>query len=172
MAATVFELSGPFFGWLGWPIASVMSWAGWLFAAASLVVRGGHRARAITFFALVVACAIYAGQPDTLVMLRWWRCVFVVALALWPPGQAPRRPATARSLLDVVAGTAAGAALAAPLLLPGAQLLATSVRASKAVTEAPASANLVHSSSRASTACPWPAAGGSAPSLMCAPPPM
>ena len=30
MAATVFELSGPLFGWLGWPIAAVNSWAGWL----------------------------------------------------------------------------------------------------------------------------------------------
>ncbi len=68
MAATVYELSGPFFGWLGWPIASVMSWAGWLFAATILVVRGRHRARAVTFFAVVLACAVYAGQPDTLVL--------------------------------------------------------------------------------------------------------
>ena len=42
-AGTVFELCGTFMGWLGWPVASVMSWAGWLFAAAILVLRGGRR---------------------------------------------------------------------------------------------------------------------------------
>ncbi len=31
-AATVYELSGPFMGWLGWPNAAAMAWAGWLFA--------------------------------------------------------------------------------------------------------------------------------------------
>ena len=44
MAATVYELSGPFMGWLGWPVATVMSFAGWLFVAAILVVRGERRA--------------------------------------------------------------------------------------------------------------------------------
>ena len=40
LAATVYELSGQFMANLGWPLSSVMSWAGWLFAAAILVVRG------------------------------------------------------------------------------------------------------------------------------------
>ena len=31
-AGTVFELSGPMLGWLGWPHAAVLSWSGWLFA--------------------------------------------------------------------------------------------------------------------------------------------
>ena len=64
MGATIFELSGSFFGWLGWPMASVLSWAGWLFAAALLIVRGRRHWRPIAFFALIVAMAIYAGQPD------------------------------------------------------------------------------------------------------------
>ena len=43
MAGVVYELSGSFMGLLGWPIASVMAWTGWLFAAALLVVGGRHR---------------------------------------------------------------------------------------------------------------------------------
>ena len=78
MAASVYELSGPFFGWLGWPIASVMAWAGWLFAAVVLVFRTRHRAGAVTFLALVVACTVYAGQPDTLVVLASALLVFLV----------------------------------------------------------------------------------------------
>ena len=39
-AGTVFELSGPMLGWLGWPHSAVLSWSGWLFAVHLLVVRG------------------------------------------------------------------------------------------------------------------------------------
>ena len=42
-AGTTWVLSGPFFGYLGLPDASVMSWAGWQFAAVVLIVRGRHR---------------------------------------------------------------------------------------------------------------------------------
>ncbi len=52
-AGTIYELSGSFMGWLGWPHAAVMSWAGWLFAVAILIVRGEHRARHVAEFALV-----------------------------------------------------------------------------------------------------------------------
>ncbi len=136
MAGTVFELSGSFFGWLGWPMASVLSWAGWLFAAALLVVRGRRRARAIAFFAVVVALAIYAGQPDALALLAVSLGVFVVALlALRTPdlgGSGPiRRPA-----LDLAVATVAGVALGAPLLLPGAQLLGGSLRGVKGGSQA------------------------------------
>ena len=36
---------------LGWPIGSVMSWAGWLFACAILILRGRHRRRYVVLFA-------------------------------------------------------------------------------------------------------------------------
>ncbi len=143
MAATVYELSGPFFGWLGWPIASVMSWIGWLFAATVLVVRGNRRARAITFFAVVLACAIYAGQPDTLVLLGSAFLVFVAALLV------PRTTALVgagpirRPLLDTALGVAAGAALSAPLLLPGLQLISGSVRTGKNLSQAVSLQSLV-----------------------------
>jgi hypothetical protein len=136
LAATAYELSGPFFGWLGWPIAAVMSWTGWILAATVLVVRGRHRVGSIAFLAVVLAAAVYAGQPDTLVLLASAYVVFVAALlAMRAPrlgGSGPIR----RPLLDVVFGGAAGAALSAPLLLPGLQLIAGSLRTGKSLSKA------------------------------------
>src|SRR5665811_268715 len=74
----VYELSGPFMGWLGWPNASAMSWAGWLFATAILIVRGRHRSRDVALFALFLACAVYAGQPETVVLIAMALVVFTV----------------------------------------------------------------------------------------------
>ncbi len=136
MAATIYELSGAFFGWLGWPITSVMSWIGWLCAATLLVIRGGRRARAVAFLAVIVACAIYAGQPDTLVLLGTAFLVFVVAFlgsrALRFGGSGPIR----RPVLDSVLGVVAGACLGSPLLLPGLQLISGSVRSGKNLSQA------------------------------------
>jgi hypothetical protein len=130
MAATVYELSGPFMGWLGWPVAGVMSWAGWLFAATVLVVRGRHRVRAIAACAVVVAWVLYAGQPEIVVLLGAALLVYLVVLlglrAPWLGGSGPiRRPA-----LDMVVALVAGAALGAPILLPGAQIASGSIRRS------------------------------------------
>jgi hypothetical protein len=136
MAATVYELSGPFQAWLGAPITSVMSWAGWLFAATLVVVRGRHPARAIAFFAVVLACAVYAGQPDTMVNLGSALLVFVAVLLVTRVrrfgGSGPIR----RPLVHTVLGVAAGAALSAPLLLPGLQLLPSSLRTGKNLSQA------------------------------------
>lgn len=127
MAATVFELSGSFMALLGWPITSTMSWAGWMFALALLIVRGHHRRRDIVLFAVVVALAIYAGQPDTLIVLVVGLAVFVVVML----GIRVRRwklPSIGRPVLGLSLGSIAGIGLAAPLLLPGSQLLSGSVR--------------------------------------------
>ncbi len=128
MAATTFELSGSFFGWLGWSVAGVMCWAGWLFAAALLVARGERRMRAVVFLSVVVACAIYAGQPETLVLL-------FLALIVWIATLLGRRATRSggggpvlRPILDTAVGAIAGALLAAPLLFPGIELLSTSTR--------------------------------------------
>ena len=128
MAGTVFELSGPFFSTLGWPISSVMSWAGWLFALAILIVRGGHRFRNIVLLAVVVACSIYAGQPDTLVVLILFFVVFIGMVLAVPMMVAKAWRTAIRPLLDLFVGCAAGAALGAPLILPGLQLTGLSVR--------------------------------------------
>ncbi len=136
MAGTVYELSGPFFGWLGWPVASVMAWAGWLFAAAILVIRGHRRAGAVAFFAVVLASALYSGQPDAMVLLGLGLAVFVtVVLALragWLGGAGP----VLRPVLDLALAVVAGAALGAPLLLPGLQLTAGGIRTGKTGTPA------------------------------------
>ncbi|MGH9919863.1 MAG: hypothetical protein ACRD6W_13495, partial [Nitrososphaerales archaeon] len=135
-AATVFELSGPFVAWLGWPLAGVTAWSGWLFAAALAVVRGRRRVKAITAFALATAAATYAGQPEALVLLAFVLLVFVAALLLLRIRSFGGNGPILRPALDTVVGTVAGAALAAPLLLPGVELLSRSVRTSKAGNQA------------------------------------
>ena len=125
-AGTIYELSGPMMGFLGWPIAGVMSWAGWIFAAAVVVVRGRHRVGGIAWLAVAFALAVYAGQPGTVVVLLLSLLVFVVALvALSPPAR--RAGSLLRLGVDVSASAVLGVALSAPLLLPGAQLLSRSV---------------------------------------------
>ena len=63
-AAITFELCGPLMANLGWPLASVWSWGGWAFAAILLVLRGTKRPQAIAFLAIVIAFAVYAGNPE------------------------------------------------------------------------------------------------------------
>ena len=58
----------------------LLVWSGWILAATILVLRGRNRARSIAFFSLVLACAVYAGQPDTLVLLTFVLAVFVIDL--------------------------------------------------------------------------------------------
>ncbi len=127
-AATIYELSGQFMGNLGWPLSSVMSWAGWLFAAAILVVRGRHRPRDIAFFAVILAFAVYAGYPEAVIILGVALAVFLVVLlvqrASWLGGPGP----LLRPVGDLVVATVAGIALATPLVLPGLQIARESIR--------------------------------------------
>ncbi len=127
MAATVFELSGSFMAVLGWPIAAVMSWAGWLFAFSILVVRGNHRRRNASLLAVVLALSIYAGQPDTLVVLLVSLLAFLIVVL----GLRLRRfgsRAILRPTLDLAIAAIAGLSLAAPLWLPAAALSSGSIR--------------------------------------------
>ena len=131
-AGTVFEVSGPVLGWLGWPHSAVISWSGWLFATAILVVRGHRRVRSIAGFALIMAAAVYAGQAEILILMGLALLVFLAVLVGL---RALRRRSdrstvsTARTVLDLALGVGAGAALGAPLLLPGYQLITGSQRA-------------------------------------------
>jgi hypothetical protein len=126
-AAVVYELSGPLMGWLGWPIAGANSWAGWVFAAAILIVRGRHRARHIAMFAVALAGALYAGQPESVVLftlaLVVFLAVYLALRALWSDAAAP----VLRPVVDLAVAAVAGAALSAPLVLPGLQLASSSV---------------------------------------------
>jgi hypothetical protein len=143
MAGTVVELSGPFVAWLGWPHAAVFSWAGWLFAAAILIVRGKHRVKAVAFFAVVLALAVYAGQPEIVIVLIFSLAVFLFVL-LAQHAWRRRVWSILRPIGDLAIASVAGAALAAPLALPGFQLFAGSVHSkSPGETVLPAE-NLIH----------------------------
>ncbi len=123
-----FQLSGPLFTWLGRPIASVLSWTGWILAGLVLIQRGQHRTRDIVLTGAALAAAVYAGQPDALIVLFLGIAVFVVVslatLAL-------RGDGTFRlgsCLIDTSVAFALGFLLSAPLVLPGLQLIHGSVR--------------------------------------------
>jgi hypothetical protein len=131
MAGTVFELSGDVMAWSGYPHAAVMSLAGWLFALAIMIVRGRHRARDTVLFAVATALAIYAGEPEIFTILALSLAAFAVCLVLVERRgtQCPWRRSL-RPLLDMSFGGIAGIALAAPLVLPGLQVLNGSTRSS------------------------------------------
>jgi Bacterial membrane protein YfhO len=128
-ASTVFELSGPMIGWLGWPHSAVLSWSGWLFAAALLVVRGRHRLRSITFLALAVAAMVYAGQAEVLTLGGLALLVFLVVLLLQRTPMLGGSAPILRRVVDLAIGVLTGLALGAPLLLPGSQIVSGSQRA-------------------------------------------
>jgi hypothetical protein len=144
LAGTVFQLGGAFFTFLGWPLASVAAWGGWILAACVLALRGRHRLRSIVLLAACVAGAIYAGQPDMLSALALVVGAFVVAMlgqrARALGGSGPIR----QPLTDIALGALAGAALAAPLLLPGTQLISGSVRSARAAYQALPARDLIH----------------------------
>ena len=127
-AGTAFELSGAFMFWLGWPIGSVLSWSGWLFAAVLLIMRGGHRVRHVGLFALALAFAVYAGQPDALTLLVLSVAVFAVTLLVLRVGQWRGGGEILRPGIDLVLGVAAGVGLTAPLALPGYQIAGAAIR--------------------------------------------
>jgi hypothetical protein len=138
MAATGFELSGAFMATLGWPIASVVSWSGWLFALTILIMRGQHRRRYVTLLAVIIALSLYAGEPDTLLVVVAALVVFVVVmLVCFKPKHRPVG-STGRNLLDLALASLAGLGLAAPLVLPAAQLTFGSVRGTGHLTAFPA----------------------------------
>lgn len=127
LAAVVYELSGEFMGFSGWPIAGVMAWTGWLFAAVILVVRGRRRLRAVAGLAVAGAGSLYAGQPDALVVVALGLVLFVAVLLGVAARQGRSARVVLRPVLDLVLGAVAAGALAAPLLLPGLQLVSGSV---------------------------------------------
>lgn len=127
-AGTIYELSGPFMGWLGWPQAGVMAWMGWVFAAVILLWRGTHRARNSVLLAASLALAAFGGHPESIVLLGSAVMVLVAVLLLARVRALLDRGPILRPTLDVAVASIAGLALAAPLLLPGLQLTSTSTR--------------------------------------------
>jgi hypothetical protein len=127
-AATAFELGGPFLAYLGMSVCSTMSWTGWLFAAGLLIIRGRHRVRWIVVFALVLALAIYGGQPEIVLEILLALALFLLVLVGAPALHQGKPRLVLRPAGDVALATAAGFCLGAPLLLPGLQLSAHSIQ--------------------------------------------
>lgn len=125
-AATTWVFSGPFFGYLGLPDTSVMSWAGWQFAAAVLVIRGERRLLAILLLAVSFAFSLLAGNAQIEVVIALPLAVFVLVVLVQP--RHGKRGPIVRPVVDLAVASVAGAALAAPLALPGLQLASHSVR--------------------------------------------
>ena len=127
-AATVYELSGPLIGWLGWPHSAVMSWAGWWLASGLLILRGEHRLRYVTLFAVVLACMVYAGYPEVVVLMGLAFVVFLTIALVSRSSRFGGSGPVVRPIVDIAVAAVAGVALAAPLALPGLQLAVNSRR--------------------------------------------
>jgi hypothetical protein len=132
MTATTFMLSGSLTGWAGWAISGPLVWSGWLMAGALLCWRPGRRrTTGVAVLALSSAFAMYGGFPETLVLMAIALGALVLigaAVAAWRHQLRPG--AVARCL----GGLAAGAALSAPLWLPGLPVLRQSSRFSENAT--------------------------------------
>ena len=124
---TVFELSGPMLHYSGWAMTGVTCWAGWIFAAAVLLVAGRHRLRYTILLALAVGMAVYGGHPESLAVLGTSLVIFMAVYL----GVRSRRDGAGlrRPTIDLVVAGACGLGLGAPLILPGLQVVQASGRA-------------------------------------------
>jgi hypothetical protein len=108
-------------------MTGVTCWSGWIFAAAILLVRGRHRVRDAVLLALFIALAIYGGHPESVMVLVVSLAVFLVVYlavrARHGVGQ------WRRAIVDIAVAGVCGLGLAAPLILPGLQVVQASGRA-------------------------------------------
>ncbi len=128
LSGLVFELSGAFSIWLGAYEAGVFAFLGWMLAASFSLARGRHRSRDIALVAMVLALALYGGEPQIALLMVFVLGVFCSFLARGIASTRGRR-AGRRCLVDHLLATGAGIALALPLYLPGLQLAFHSARA-------------------------------------------
>lgn len=124
--AVVFMLSGAFASWLTWPLSDVLSWLGWLGALAILAYRWQGRRRYVALLAAATAFSIYGGFPEAnvfaVITLALVFGLSVIGVLL------KHRSLSARGMVRIAAGLVAGVALAAPLWLPGLQVIAVAHR--------------------------------------------
>jgi hypothetical protein len=127
-AGTTWVLSGPFFGYLGLPDTSVMSWVGWQFAAAILILRGTRRLWSVALFAVSIGFSFLAGNPQIEFVILLALVLFVAVMLACRTGTLRGSGPIRRPLAELVAGFVAGTALSAPLILPGLQIANVSIR--------------------------------------------
>ncbi|HVC25718.1 MAG TPA: hypothetical protein VND23_08170 [Acidimicrobiales bacterium] len=126
---TTFMLSGSFAGWLGWSVDGPVAWAGWILAAVVLAYRSRGRVREVALLAVAVAFSLYAGFPESYVLLA-----IGLGVAIAVTGAVTllvRRSVAGRGVARIGVGVVLGGLLASPLLLPGLSLIAGSARNGK-----------------------------------------
>ncbi len=132
MAGTTFMLSGSLTGWAGWAVSGPLVWAGWLVAGALLCWRPGRRRMTgVVVLALSSAFAVYGGFPETLVLLA---IAFGALVLVGGAVAAHRRQLRPAAVARALGGLGGGAALSAPLWLPGLAVLRQSARFSENAT--------------------------------------
>lgn len=121
--AVTFMLSGGFANWLGWSLADVVAFAPWICAFALLAYRRRGVA-AVAGLAVSVMFSLYGGFPEVSLLLALEIAAFLAVGAL--ACLVRRTRISPAGIVRIVAGGVLGTLLAAPLLLPGAQLLSLS----------------------------------------------
>jgi hypothetical protein len=127
-AGTTWVLSGPLFGYLGLPDTAVMSWAGWQFAAVVLIVRGTRRFWSTVLFAVSLAFSIFAGNPQIEILILLPLALFAAVMLLYRTAALRGSGPIRRPIVDLVIAFVVGGILAAPLVLPGVQLVDAAIR--------------------------------------------
>jgi hypothetical protein len=127
-AGTTWVLSGPLFGYAGLPDTSVMSWAGWQFAAVVLILRGTHRYLSVLLLAVALALSVLAGNPQIEILILLPLAAFAVVMLLCRTELLRGEGPILRPVVDLAIACVAGGALSAPLALPGLQLANASIR--------------------------------------------
>jgi hypothetical protein len=129
-AGVTYMLSGPFSGWVGWSMADVFAWAGFVAAFAVLAYRERGRPRYVVLLAVSVAFSVYGGFPEANLLLGV--ALGAVALVTGLVHLLRSRPPAWDGLARVAGACLAGAALSAPLWLPGISVLRTAARTKEA----------------------------------------
>jgi hypothetical protein len=124
-AGVTFMFSGAFANWVTWPLSDVVAWAGWIAAFVILAYRT-RRGFALLGLALSVAFSVFGGFPEANITMLLVLGAFFAAGGI--ASLVVGRPISVAGLGRVALGTIAGAALSAPLWLPGLQVLSGSHR--------------------------------------------
>ena len=117
---SVFELSGALISQIGMPQAGAASWTGWLFASVFIVIRGkNHRFRNSAFLGAIISLSIYAGHPETTIVVFLTLSIFTLFLVLHDKSCRKEDHQFLRPITDLSISAALGISLTAPLILPG-----------------------------------------------------
>jgi Bacterial membrane protein YfhO len=140
-AATAFMLSGSFSGWLGWPMAGTTCWIGWAFGCMIMLIRSPRRVPYLVGLSVVLAFMAYAGHPETFLIvilsMATVAAVMLVEIAIRTGGLR----SCIKPLIALGSSGIAALGLAAPLLLPGLDVLRRSTRGTALAFPLPANAS-------------------------------